>query len=238
MRGRVGVLSLAARVLETARLPDAVIAATGLYTPPNALSNAELVETFNTYVARFNAANAKAIEAGEVAALTPSSVEFIEKASGIKSRFVVDKSGLVDPEVMRTTLHRWQPPAPQNAITWGTAMAAMCAARLGEPARAVDLLVGRYDTNPFRPNGYTVRRPEQTPMYMPANGGWLFAAAMMAAGWDGSPGHAPGFPKDRPRALSFPGTTRTESSCSPGRPTGFRAERARPRQTYPSRMSA
>ena len=88
----------------------------------------------------------------------------------------------VDPEVMRTTLHRWQPPAPQNAITWGTAMAAMCAARLGEPARAVDLLVGRYDTNPFRPNGYTVRRPEQTPMYMPANGGWLVAAAMMAAG--------------------------------------------------------
>src|SRR3954462_10866142 len=79
------------------RLPDAVIAATGLYTPPNSLSNAELVETFNAYVERFNAANAKAIEAGEVQALTPSSVEFIEKASGIKSRYVVDKSGLVDP---------------------------------------------------------------------------------------------------------------------------------------------
>lgn len=82
-------------------MQSAVIAATGLYTPPNSLSNAELVETFNAYVERFNAANAQAIEAGEVAALTPSSVEFIEKASGIKSRFVMDKSGLVDPDVMR-----------------------------------------------------------------------------------------------------------------------------------------
>jgi len=85
-------------------LPQAVIAATGLYTPPNSLSNAELVETFNAYVERFNAANAQAIEAGEVAALTPSSVEFIEKASGIKARYVVDKTGLVDPDVMRPNI--------------------------------------------------------------------------------------------------------------------------------------
>ena len=45
--------------------------------------------------------NADAIAAGEVAALIPSSAEFIEKASGIRSRFVVDKTGLVDPDVMR-----------------------------------------------------------------------------------------------------------------------------------------
>src|SRR4051794_11704068 len=81
-------------------MTEAVIAATGLYTPPNSLSNAELVETFNAYVERFNAANAAAIEAGEGTALMPSSPEFIEKASGIKSRFVVDKTGLVDPERM------------------------------------------------------------------------------------------------------------------------------------------
>ncbi len=81
-------------------MTDAVIAATGLYTPPHSLSNAELVVTFNAYVERFNAANAGAIAAGEVQALIPSSAEFIEKASGIKSRFVVDKSGLIDPERM------------------------------------------------------------------------------------------------------------------------------------------
>ena len=103
----------------------------------------------------------------------------------------------IDKEAMRNTLHRvTHPDAPQNAVTWGTAMVAMCAARLGEPDTAVALLAGNYDQNPFRVSGYTVRRPDQTPMYMPANGGWLSAVAMMAAGWDGSTGHAPGFPKD------------------------------------------
>ena len=92
---------------------QAVIAATGLYTPPHSLSNSELVETFNTYVERFNAANAEAIAAGEVAALTPSSAEFIEKASGIKSRFVIDKSGLVDPDLMRPII----PERPNDQIS-------------------------------------------------------------------------------------------------------------------------
>lgn len=92
---------------------QAVIAATGLYTPPHSLSNAELVETFNAYVERFNAANAEAIAAGEVAALTPSSAEFIEKASGIKSRFVMNKTGLVDPDVM----HPMLPERPNDQIS-------------------------------------------------------------------------------------------------------------------------
>ena len=103
----------------------------------------------------------------------------------------------IDKDAMRNTLHRvTRPDAPQNAVTWGTAMTAMCAARLGETDTAVSLLAGKYDQNPFRVSGYTVRRPDQTPMYMPANGGWLSAVAMMAAGWDGTTTHAPGFPKD------------------------------------------
>jgi hypothetical protein len=103
----------------------------------------------------------------------------------------------IDKEAMRNTLHRvTRPDAPQNAVTWGTAMTAMCAARLNEPDLAVNLLAGKFDQNPFRVSGYTVRRPEQTPMYMPANGGWLSAVAMMAAGWDGTTTHAPGFPAD------------------------------------------
>jgi beta-ketodecanoyl-[acyl-carrier-protein] synthase len=77
-----------------------VISATGLYTPPYSISNDELVGAFNSYVEQFNTANAGAIEAGEVIALTPSSVEFIEKASGIKARYVVNKSGVVDPTIM------------------------------------------------------------------------------------------------------------------------------------------
>jgi beta-ketodecanoyl-[acyl-carrier-protein] synthase len=77
-----------------------VISATGLYTPPHSISNDELVSAFNTYVDQFNAANAQAIDAGQIIALTPSSVEFIEKASGIKARFVVNKSGVIDPDTM------------------------------------------------------------------------------------------------------------------------------------------
>ncbi|MFN3514171.1 MAG: beta-ketoacyl-ACP synthase III [Phenylobacterium sp.] len=119
----------------------AVIAATGLYTPPHSLSNAELVETFNTYVERFNAANAAAIEAGEVQPLVPSSVEFIEKASGIKSRYVVDKSGLVDPEVMRPII----PERPNEEISIlaeiGVKAAEQAIARWGKPASQIDAVI-------------------------------------------------------------------------------------------------
>jgi beta-ketodecanoyl-[acyl-carrier-protein] synthase len=79
---------------------SAVIAATGLFTPEQSISNAELVQAYNTWAERWNAAHAGQIAEGDVAALTPSSVEFIEKASGIKSRFVLDKSGVLDPDRM------------------------------------------------------------------------------------------------------------------------------------------
>ena len=82
----------------------AVIAATGLYTPPHSISNAELVEAFNTYVAAYNREHAADIEAGAAEALQPSSPEFIEKASGIKSRFAMDKAGVLDPAVMTPRL--------------------------------------------------------------------------------------------------------------------------------------
>jgi beta-ketodecanoyl-[acyl-carrier-protein] synthase len=81
-------------------MKQAVISGTGLFTPPHAISNEELVEAFNAYVALFNAEHAAAIEAGTVAALEPSSAAFIEKASGIKSRHVMDKEGILDPRRM------------------------------------------------------------------------------------------------------------------------------------------
>jgi beta-ketodecanoyl-[acyl-carrier-protein] synthase len=82
-----------------------VISATGLYTPSESISNAELVASFNAYVERFNADNAAGIAAGTVVELQPSSVEFIEKASGIKSRYVMSKASLLDPEIM---MPRWE----------------------------------------------------------------------------------------------------------------------------------
>ncbi len=79
---------------------DVRIISTGIYTPPQSVSNEELVAAFNEYVAIHNAENARAIEAGEMEPLQPSSSEFIEKASGIKSRFVIDKAGVLDPKRM------------------------------------------------------------------------------------------------------------------------------------------
>ncbi|RIJ27632.1 beta-ketoacyl-ACP synthase III [Henriciella algicola] len=81
-----------------------VISATGLWTPPHTVTNAELVESYNAWADRWNEANKAEIEAGTLEAKTHSNVEFIEKASGIKSRYVVDKSGVVDPAVMRPNI--------------------------------------------------------------------------------------------------------------------------------------
>ncbi|MGV7211104.1 beta-ketoacyl-ACP synthase III [Oxalobacteraceae bacterium A2-2] len=81
-------------------MKKAVISGTGLYTPALSISNEELVECFNTYVAQFNADNADAIASGAVTALEPSSVAFIEKASGIKARYVMEKEGILDPRRM------------------------------------------------------------------------------------------------------------------------------------------
>lgn len=81
-------------------MSKAVIAATGLFTPDQSISNEELVAAYNAFAARFNEQHAAGIAAGDLEALTPSSVEFIEKASGIKSRFVMDKAGVLDPDRM------------------------------------------------------------------------------------------------------------------------------------------
>lgn len=122
-------------------LHQAVIAATGLYTPPYSVSNEELVEAFNAYVERFNTDNAAAIEAGEIQALAPSSPEFIVKASGIKSRFVMDKTGLVDPAIMRPVL----PERPNEDLSILAEMAVAAAReaieRWGRPASEIDAVL-------------------------------------------------------------------------------------------------
>ncbi len=77
-----------------------VISGTGLVQPPHRITNAELVESFNRFVELDNARHAAEIAAGTRAPLQPSSVEFIEKASGIQQRYVFEKTGVLDPERM------------------------------------------------------------------------------------------------------------------------------------------
>lgn len=76
------------------------LTATGLHIPKDRITNEELVTAFNTYVDNYNADNAAAIEKGEKVALQHSTVEFIEKASGIKARHVIDKKGILNPDIM------------------------------------------------------------------------------------------------------------------------------------------
>lgn len=81
-----------------------VISGTGVYTPPATITNAELVESFNKYVQEFNAQHAAEITAGSVEPLEESSVAFIEKASGIKKRHVMDKQGVLNTATMHPVL--------------------------------------------------------------------------------------------------------------------------------------
>jgi hypothetical protein len=101
----------------------------------------------------------------------------------------------IDVETMRHTLdwvwRNWNWP---DTWGWDYPLLAMCAARLGEPERAVDALLLDTPKNHYALNGQVYQRPGLT-IYLPANGGLLYATAMMAAGWDSSPKrNAPGFP--------------------------------------------
>ena len=77
-----------------------VISGTGLYTPSQSISNDELVHCFNQYVEKFNLTHSQEIEEGKVTALSPSDSSFIEKASGIKSRYVMAKEDILNVDVM------------------------------------------------------------------------------------------------------------------------------------------
>lgn len=93
---------------------------------------------------------------------------------------------------------------------WDYPMIAMTAARLGRPETAVEILLREGPNNKYLPNGHCPQRSDEAmaknpkpgarkreiAVYLPANGAFLAAVAMMAAGWDGNTNNAPGFPKD------------------------------------------
>ena len=104
---------------------------------------------------------------------------------------------MVDRETMRRTLKKvmaeWDWPETWG---WDYPMTAMTAARLNEPSIAIDALLLDTPKNKYLPNGHNYQRPN-LPLYLPGNGGLLYAIALMANGWKGAPkGNAPGFPQD------------------------------------------
>lgn len=84
--------------------PQIVVTGTGLFTPPESISNGELVASLSVSVQRWNEEHAAEIERGELAARAMPDEEFIVKASGIRSRYVMEKSGVLDPDRMRPRL--------------------------------------------------------------------------------------------------------------------------------------
>lgn len=84
-----------------------------------------------------------------------------------------------------------------NTWGWDYPMMAMTAARLGEGETAIRALLMDKGKNRYLANGHNPQGPA-LPLYLPGNGGLLYATALMAAGWDGAPAGkpAPGFPDD------------------------------------------
>ncbi|HTM21817.1 MAG TPA: beta-ketoacyl-ACP synthase III, partial [Kofleriaceae bacterium] len=110
------------------------ITGSGVYHPPGVITNDELCEAFNEFVRRDNQRNAAAIAAGERNPLHESSGEFIRKASGIRQRYVEDRSGLLDPDRMCPNI----PDRPDDAL----AIQAEYAVKAAQPALAAAGRVG------------------------------------------------------------------------------------------------
>ena len=83
---------------------DIVITGTGLFTPPYSITNAELAASLSIAVNAWNEEHAVEIERGELVGRTLPDPEFIERASGIASRYVMEKTGILDPERLRPHL--------------------------------------------------------------------------------------------------------------------------------------
>ena len=116
-----------------------VISGSGLYTPTETVSNEELVTSFNAWVDIHNDAHSEEIARGEIEPKTYSSAEFIEKASGIKSRYVINKTGILDP-------HRMVPNIPERDNTEQSVMCEIACHAAREAMQAASVTAADIDT--------------------------------------------------------------------------------------------
>jgi len=119
----------------------AVISATGLWTPKDSISNDELVEGYNAYVDNWNAENAAEITAGTKDELTYSNAAFIEKASGIKSRYVISKAPILDPKIMAPRIPARPNDAPSILAEIAANAAQQALETVGRKAEDVDAVI-------------------------------------------------------------------------------------------------
>ncbi len=117
------------------------ITGSGVFTPQQTITNAELVASFNAYADRWNAENAEAIAAGTQTAKEHSSEEFILKASGIEQRHVIDKSGVLDPDVMHPLLRQRSDEEPSLMAEMAVDAARQALAQAGRDAADVEAVI-------------------------------------------------------------------------------------------------
>ena len=120
---------------------NVAITGTGVFTPPETITNEELVVAFNAYADLFNADHASAIAAGKIDAKTHSSAEFIFAASGIERRYVLDKAGILDPKRMHPRLDPRSDDAPAVMAEIGLDACQKALAQAGIAADSVDLVI-------------------------------------------------------------------------------------------------
>ena len=118
-----------------------VITGTGVFTPEETITNAELVKAFNAYAESYNAEHAEAIAAGEIEAKACSSEEFIFKASGIEQRYVMNKSGVLDPAIMHPVLRERSDDEPGIMAEMALDACTKALAQAGVDASEVDLVI-------------------------------------------------------------------------------------------------
>lgn len=118
-----------------------VISGSGVFTPEEVITNAELVTAFNAYADKQNELNAKAIESGEQEPMAYSSEEFIFKASGIERRHVMDKQGVLDPDVMHPQLRQRSEDEPGIMTEMAIDAARQALKAAGKEASDVDAVI-------------------------------------------------------------------------------------------------
>lgn len=118
-----------------------VISGTGVFTPPEVITNDELVVAFNAYADKFNATNADAIAAGDIPEMAHSSSDFIVAASGIHQRYVLNKSGILDPDVMHPLLRQRSDDEPSVMAEMAVDACNKALAQAGKTAADVDAVI-------------------------------------------------------------------------------------------------
>ena len=118
-----------------------VISGTGVFTPEESITNKELVKAYNSYAETYNSNNKVDISRGNKIALELSSEEFIYKASGIKSRYVMDKKGILDPEIMHPILDKRRNDEPSILAEMSVKAAKKAMDSAGKTSNDIDAVI-------------------------------------------------------------------------------------------------